>query len=68
LTLNLPTDEVFLTPEEVLDTAADASTALERVRASEYDLLVAGAGYLRKPFGVPEVLVAAAIALGTPAA
>jgi len=94
-----------------VDTAADASTALGRVRASEYDLLIADlrmpgmdgltlirqvkriraelpviiitgfstessaieavnlgvAGYLRKPFRVPEVLAAAAKALGTPA-
>jgi excisionase family DNA binding protein len=94
-----------------VDTAPDASTALGRVRASEYDLLIADlrmpgmdgltlikqvkriraelpviiitgfstestaieavnlgvAGYLRKPFRVPEVLAAAAKALGTPA-
>jgi excisionase family DNA binding protein len=94
-----------------VDTAADASTALGRVRASEYDLLIADlrmpgmdgltlirqvkriraelpviiitgfstessaieavnlgvAGYLRKPFRVPEVLAAAAKALGPPA-
>ena len=94
-----------------VDTAADASTALGRVRASEYDLLIADlrmpgmdgltlirqvkriraelpviiitgyssestaieavnlgvTGYLRKPFRVPEVLAAAAKALGTPA-
>jgi excisionase family DNA binding protein len=94
-----------------VDTAADASTALGRVRATEYDLLIADlrmpgmdgltlirqvkriradmpviiitgfstessaieavnlgvAGYLRKPFRVPEVLAAAAKALGTPA-
>jgi excisionase family DNA binding protein len=94
-----------------VDTAADASSALGRVRASEYDLLIADlkmpgmdgltlirqvkriraelpviiitgfstessaieavnlgvAGYLRKPFRVPEVLAAAAKALGTPA-
>jgi excisionase family DNA binding protein len=94
-----------------VDTAADASTALGRVRSSEYDLLIADlrmpgmdgltlirqvkriraelpviiitgfstessaieavnlgvAGYLRKPFRVPEVLAAAAKALGTPA-
>ena len=94
-----------------VDTAGDASTALGRVRASEYDLLIADlrmpgmdgltlirqvkrlraelpviiitgfstessaieavnlgvAGYLRKPFRVPEVLAAAAKALGTPA-
>ena len=95
-----------------VDTAADASTALTRVRATEYDLLIADlrmpgmdgltlirqvkkiraelpviiitgfsseasaieavnlgvAGYLRKPFRVPEVLAAAAKALGAPAA
>ena len=95
-----------------VDTAADASTALTRVRAAEYDLLIADlrmpgmdgltlirqvkkiradlpviiitgfsteasaieavnlgvAGYLRKPFRVPEVLAAAAKALGVPAA
>jgi excisionase family DNA binding protein len=95
-----------------VDTAADAATALSRVRASEYDLLIADlrmpgmdgltlvrqvkgiraelpviiitgfssetsaieavnlgvAGYLRKPFRVPEVLAAAAKALGVPAA
>jgi len=95
-----------------VDTAADASTALGRVRTSEYDLLIADlrmpgmdgltlirqvkriraelpviiitghpsessaieavnlgvAGYLRKPFRVPEVLAAAAKALGVPAA
>ena len=94
-----------------VDTAADASTALGRVRTTEYDLLIADlrmpgmdgltlirqvkrtrpdmpviiitgfstessaieavnlgvAGYLRKPFRVPEVLAAAAKALGTPA-
>src|SRR5687768_9116733 len=94
-----------------VDTASDASTALSRVRAAEYDLLIADlrmpgmdgltlirqvkriraelpviiitgfstessaieavnlgvAGYLRKPFRVPEVLAAAAKALGTPA-
>jgi excisionase family DNA binding protein len=94
-----------------VDTAADANTALGRVRAAEYDLLIADlrmpgmdgltlirqvkriraelpviiitgfstestaieavnlgvAGYLRKPFRVPEVLAAAAKALGTPA-
>jgi excisionase family DNA binding protein len=94
-----------------VDTASDASTALGRVRAAEYDLLIADlrmpgmdgltlirqvkriraelpviiitgfstessaieavnlgvAGYLRKPFRVPEVLAAAAKALGTPA-
>jgi excisionase family DNA binding protein len=97
--------------ESDVDTAADASTALGRVRAAEYDLLIADlrmpgmdgltlirqvkriraelpviiitgfstessaieavnlgvAGYLRKPFRVPEVLAAAAKALGTPA-
>ena len=95
-----------------VDTAGDASTALSRVRASEYNLLIADlrmpgmdgltlikqvkriradlpviiitgfssessaieavnlgvAGYLRKPFRVPEVLAAAAKALGAPAA
>lgn len=95
-----------------VDTAADASSALVRVRAAEYDLLIADlrmpgmdgltlirqvkkiradlpviiitgfsseasaieavnlgvAGYLRKPFRVPEVLAAAAKALGAPAA
>jgi excisionase family DNA binding protein len=95
-----------------VDTAADATTALGRVRAAEYDLLIADlkmpgmdgltlirqvrrirsglpviiitgfstessaidavnlgvAGYLRKPFRVPEVLAAAAKALGAPAA
>jgi len=95
-----------------VDTAADASTALARIRAAEYDLLIADlrmpgmdgltlirqvkkiraelpviiitgfsseasaieavnlgvAGYLRKPFRVPEVLAAAAKALGAPAA
>jgi DNA-binding NtrC family response regulator len=94
-----------------VDTAADASTALGRVRASDYDLLIADlrmpgmdgltlirqvkriraelpviiitgfstessaieavnlgvAGYLRKPFRVPEVLEAAKKALRTPA-
>lgn len=94
-----------------VDTAGDASAALGRVRASEYDLLIADlrmpgmdglalirqvkrlrselpviiitgfstessaieavnlgvAGYLRKPFRVPEVLAAAAKAIGTPA-
>jgi excisionase family DNA binding protein len=98
--------------EYEVDTAADASTALGRVRASEYDLLIADlrmpgmdgltlirqvkrirselpviiitgfsnessaieavnlgvAGYLRKPFRVPEVLAAAAKALGAPTA
>ena len=97
--------------EYEVDTVADAATALGRVRASEYDLLIADlrmpgmdgltlirqvkrirselpviiitgfstessaieavnlgvAGYLRKPFRVPEVLAAAAKALGTPA-
>ena len=95
-----------------VDTAADAATALDRVRAADYDLLIADlrmpgmdgltlirqvkkiraelpviiitgfsseasaieavnlgvAGYLRKPFRVPEVLAAAAKALGAPAA
>ena len=95
-----------------VDTASDAATALNRIRASEYDLLIADlrmpgmdglalvrqvkgiraelpviiitgfstetsaieavnlgvAGYLRKPFRVPEVLAAAAKALGVPAA
>ncbi|MGH9254162.1 MAG: response regulator [Vicinamibacterales bacterium] len=95
-----------------VDTAADAATALSRLRASEYDLLIADlrmpgmdgltlirqvkriraelpviiitgfssetsaieavnlgvAGYLRKPFRVPEVLAAAAKALGASAA
>ncbi|MBI4887740.1 MAG: response regulator [Acidobacteria bacterium] len=95
-----------------VDTAADATTALSRVRAAEYHLLIADlrmpgmdgltlirqvkrirdnlpviiitgfsseasaieavnlgvAGYLRKPFRVPEVLAAAAKALGAPAA
>ena len=98
--------------EYEVDTASDASTALSRVRAAEYDLLIADlrmpgmdgltlirqvkkiraempviiitgfsseasaieavnlgvAGYLRKPFRVPEVLAAAAKALGAPAA
>ena len=98
--------------EYEVDTASDAATALGRVRASEYDLLIADlrmpgmdglslirqvkrfraelpviiitgfssessaieavnlgvAGYLRKPFRVPEVLAAAAKALGAPAA
>ena len=93
-----------------VDTASDASTALGRVRASQYDLLIADlkmpgmdgltlirqvkrirselpviiitgfssessaieavnlgvTGYLRKPFRVPEVLAAAAKALGAP--
>ena len=95
-----------------VETAPDATTALSRVRTSEYDLLIADlrmpgmdgltlirqvkriraelpiviitgfsseasaieavnlnvAGYLRKPFRVPEVLAAAAKALGAPAA
>jgi len=95
-----------------VDTASDATTALSRVRATEYDLLIADlrmpgmdgltlirqvkrirgdlpviiitgfsteasaieavnlgvAGYLRKPFRVPEVLAVAAKALGAPAA
>jgi excisionase family DNA binding protein len=95
-----------------VDTAADATTALSRVRSAEYDLMIADlrmpgmdgltlirqvkrikaelpviiitgfsseasaieavnlgvAGYLRKPFRVPEVLAAAAKALGAPAA
>ena len=94
--------------EYEVDTAADASTALGRVRSAEYDLLITDlkmpgmdgvtlirqvkriraelpviiitgfstessaieavnlgvAGYLRKPFRVPEVLAAAAKALG----
>lgn len=98
--------------EYEVDTAPDASTALGRVRAAQYDLLIADlrmpgmdgltlirqakriraelpviiitgysseasaieavnlgvAGYLRKPFRVPEVLAAAAKALGAPAA
>ena len=98
--------------EYEVDTASDASTALNRLREAEYDLLIADlrmpgmdgltlirqvkkiraelpviiitgfsseasaieavnlgvAGYLRKPFRVPEVLAAAAKALGTPAA
>ena len=98
--------------EYEVDTASDASTALNRLRAAEYDLLIADlrmpgmdgltlirqvkkiraelpviiitgfssetsaieavnlgvAGYLRKPFRVPEVLAAAAKALGAPAA
>lgn len=98
--------------EYEVDTAADAATALNRVRAAHYDLLIADlrmpgmdgltlirqakrlraelpviiitgysteasaieavnlgvAGYLRKPFRVPEVLAAAAKALGAPAA
>ena len=95
-----------------VDTAPDATTALTRVRAVPYDLMIADlrmpgmdglalirqtkrlraelpviiitgysteasaieavnlgvAGYLRKPFRVPEVLAAAAKALGAPAA
>jgi excisionase family DNA binding protein len=95
-----------------VDTAPDATTALGRLRAAEYNLLIADlrmpgmdgltlirqvkriraelpviiitgfssessaieavnlgvAGYLRKPFRVPEVLAAAAKALGAPAA
>jgi len=95
-----------------VDTAADASTALERIRTAEFDLLIADlkmpgmdgltlirqvkhlrselpviiitgfssessaieavnlgvAGYLRKPFRVPEVLEAARKAIGVPAA
>jgi excisionase family DNA binding protein len=98
--------------EYEVDTAPDAATALGRVRAAQYDLLIADlrmpgmdgltlirqakriraelpviiitgysseasaieavnlgvAGYLRKPFRVPEVLAAAAKALGAPAA
>ena len=98
--------------EYEVDTAGDATTAIGRLRASEYDLLIADlrmpgvdgltlirqvkkiraelpiiiitgysseasaieavnlgvAGYLRKPFRVPEVLAAAARALGAPAA
>jgi excisionase family DNA binding protein len=98
--------------EYEVDTAADATTALNRLRAAPYDLLIADlrmpgmdgltlirqvkriraelpviiitgysseasaieavnlgvAGYLRKPFRVPEVLAAAAKALGAPAA
>lgn len=98
--------------EYEVDTAADAAAALTRVRAAQYDLLIADlrmpgmdgltlirqakriraelpviiitgysteasaieavnlgvAGYLRKPFRVPEVLAAAAKALGAPAA
>jgi excisionase family DNA binding protein len=97
--------------EYEVDTAADASTALGRVRSAAYDLLITDlkmpgmdgvtlirqvkriraelpviiitgfstessaieavnlgvAGYLRKPFRVPEVLAAAAKALGPPA-
>jgi excisionase family DNA binding protein len=95
-----------------VDTAADATTALDRLRAAPYDLLIADlrmpgmdgltlirqvkriraempiiiitgfstessaieavnlgvAGYLTKPFRVPQVLAAAAKALGAPAA
>jgi excisionase family DNA binding protein len=98
--------------EYEVDTAADASAALDRVRGLEYDLLIADlkmpgmdgltlirqfkrirselpviiitgfstessaieavnlgvAGYLTKPFRVPQVLAAAAKALGAPAA
>jgi excisionase family DNA binding protein len=98
--------------EYEVDTAADASTALDRVRGTAYDLLIADlkmpgmdgltlirqvkrmradlpviiitgfstessaieavnlgvAGYLTKPFRVPQVLAAAAKALGVPAA
>jgi excisionase family DNA binding protein len=98
--------------EYEVDTAADAATALNRLRAVPYDLMIADlrmpgadglslirqtkrihaelpviiitgysteasaieavnlgvAGYLRKPFRVPEVLAAAAKALGAPAA
>lgn len=98
--------------EYEVDTAADAASALSRVREAEYDLLIADlrmpgmdgltlirqvkklraelpviiitgfsseasaieavnlgvAGYLRKPFRVPEVLAAAAKALGASAA
>lgn len=98
--------------EYEVDTAADASTALDRVRGLDYDLLIADlkmpgmdgltlirqvkrirselpviiitgfstessaieavnlgvAGYLTKPFRVPQVLAAAAKALGAPAA
>lgn len=98
--------------EYEVDTAADAATALNRLRAAPYDLMIADlrmpgmdglslirqtkriraelaviiitgysteasaieavnlgvAGYLRKPFRVPEVLAAAAKALGAPAA
>ena len=98
--------------EYEVDTAADAATALSRVRAVPYDLMIADlrmpgmdglslirqtkrirselpviiitgysteasaieavnlgvAGYLRKPFRVPEVLAAAAKALGASAA
>ena len=97
--------------EYEVDTAADASAALDRVRGVEYDLLIADlkmpgmdgltlirqvkrlrselpviiitgfstessaieavnlgvAGYLTKPFRVPQVLAAAAKALGAPA-
>jgi excisionase family DNA binding protein len=95
-----------------VDTAADGNTALDRMRASSYDLLIADlkmpgmdgltlirqakqikadlpviiitgfstessaieavnlgvAGYLTKPFRVPQVLAAASKALGAPAA
>src|SRR5687767_5983974 len=95
-----------------VETASDAATALNRVRAAAYDLLITDlrmpgmdgltlvrqvkgikadlpviiitgfssetsaieavnlgvAGYLRKPFRVPEVLAVAAKALGAPAA
>jgi len=98
--------------EYEVDTAADASVALDRVRGAAYDLLIADlkmpgmdgltlirqvkrmrsdlpiiiitgfstessaieavnlgvAGYLTKPFRVPQVLAAAAKALGAPAA
>ena len=98
--------------EYEVDTAPDAASALNRVRAAQYDLLIADlrmpgmdgltlirqakriraelpviiitgysseasaieavnlgvTGYLRKPFRVPEVLAAAAKALGAPAA
>jgi excisionase family DNA binding protein len=98
--------------EYEVDTAPDASSALDRMRASGYDLLIADlkmpgmdglslirqakriksdmpviiitgfstessaieavnlgvAGYLTKPFRVPQVLAAAAKALGAPAA
>ena len=98
--------------EYEVDTASDASVALERVRVADYDLMIADlkmpgmdgltlvrevkrlrtelpviiitgystessaiealnlgvAGYLTKPFRVPQVLAAAAKALGAPAA
>jgi excisionase family DNA binding protein len=98
--------------EYEVDTAADATSALDRVRSGSYDLLIADlkmpgmdgltlirqakrikqdlpviiitgfstessaieavnlgvAGYLTKPFRVPQVLAAAAKALGAPAA